>query len=84
MSRRPEDNETFVRFVQAAREDGEFAHYLRNAGKVPHKQRMILLDQMAAKMKHDGLPEEIVEVVLALREDAVFKAVLKLLDAPGP
>jgi hypothetical protein len=84
MRERPEDSETFIRFIQAARDDPEFGGLLRGAGRLPAQQRNILLEQMAAKMAANRERKDLIEVVHWLREEAVFKSVLRLLETPGP
>lgn len=78
----PQDSESFVRFVQAAREDPEFAALLKGAGRLPAERRNILFEQMAAKMALNGERADLIEVVRWLLDDAVFQKVLLLLDAP--
>jgi len=80
----PQEHETFVRFVQTLRHNGEVAESLRKAGKLPQQVRAILFEQMTAKMRDAGEPEDLFEVAEWLREDAVFKKVLELMDAEGP
>lgn len=83
MTRRkqPEDNETFVRFVQALRADREFGDMLRKAARLPREIRLILFDQMAAKMRQENEPEDMVEVVRLLQNEGVLKKVLELMDS---
>ena len=79
--KRPEDNETFVRFIQAVRADRDFGDLLRKAARLPREIRTILFDQMAAKMRQENEPEELVEVVRLLQDDAVLKRVLEMMDS---
>lgn len=81
---RPESNETFIRLVQSLRENGEVADLVRQAGKLPKEVRAVIFEQMAAKMRAAGEPEDLAEAVTWLREDAVFRKLLEVLDAEGP
>lgn len=83
-ARGPGESDSFVRFVQSLRENGEVAELLRKAAKIPREIRYILFEQMAAKMRASGEPDRIVEVVDFLRDDRIFKKVIEMLDAPGP
>ena len=84
MPGRPEDSETFVRFIQTAREDPGFAALLKNAGLLPPERRNILLEQMAAKMALRGERPELIQVVHWLLDDALFQRVLEMIDKPLP
>lgn len=80
----PGENESFVKFVQALRENGDVAAMLKQAGKLPREIRAIIFEQMAAKMRDAGEPESIVEIVDFMRDDRIFKKVVEMLDEEMP
>ena len=80
----PGESDSFVKFVQALRENGEVAAMLRQAGKLPTQIRAIIFEQMAAKMRDSGEPESIVEIVDFMRDDRIFKKVIDMLDEEMP
>lgn len=84
MTQRPEESESFIRFIQVAREDPAFADFLRKIGATPLATRKGALDRIAEKMRATGARADLIEVVEYLVDSKVMDAVLKLLDEPGP
>ena len=80
----PGESETFVKFVQALRENGEIAAMLKQAGKLPPQIRAIIFEQMAAKMRDADEPESLIQIVDFMRDDRVFKKVIEMLDEDVP
>ena len=74
------DNEAFVALIQVAEEDPEMNQRLTAILRLPEFQRKSLLGSAVNEMRMNGAPEDFILAVEALRDDAIARRALQILE----
>ena len=74
------ENETFIRLIQAAREDKEFHDQIYAILSLNSFNRKSILNTFIDNMRLNNVSEDLIEALASLREDDVAEVALEVIN----